>query len=292
MKLDAPEAGAGPMPIETHAAQRYVTPLREGGSLPALVETEVGPYVVKFRGAGQGARALVAELVVGGIARRLGLPLPDLALVHLDDAFGQAEPDPEIQDILKASRGLNVGLGFVEGAFAFDPLASADLVDPGLAADVVWLDALTTNIDRTARNPNLLVAPGAAGPDVWLIDHGAALYFHHDWANTDAARARTPFPAIRDHILLHRAGDVEAADARLAPRLGGDVLREILADVPDALLMDAPEGRTAPFETAEANRQAYLDYFRARLDGPRAFVAEAARAQAAGADRTELPYRR
>ncbi|MEM1116411.1 MAG: HipA family kinase [Bacteroidota bacterium] len=278
--------------LPVHAAQRYVTPLREGGSLPALVDTEAGPYVVKFRGAGQGARALVAELVVGGIAQALGLPLPDLALVRLDDAFGRAEPDAEIQDILRASRGLNVGLGFVEGAFAFDPLAHADLIDPGLAASVVWLDALTTNIDRTARNPNLLVAPSNNGPEVWLIDHGAALYFHHDWANTDAARARTPFPAIRDHILLHLAGDLEAADTRLMPRLGEDVLGGILEAVPDDLLMDAPEGRTPPFDSAEANRAAYLDYFATRLGAERAWVAEAVRAQAAGADTTALPYRR
>ena len=278
--------------LATHAAHRYVTPLREGGSLPALVDTEAGPYVVKFRGAGQGARALVAELLVGGIARRLGLPLPDLALVELDDAFGRAEPDPEIQDILKASRGLNVGLGFVEGAFPFDPLASADLIGSDLAASVVWLDALTTNIDRTARNPNLLVAPGDSGPEVWLIDHGAALYFHHDWASVTEERANTPFPAIRDHILLHLAGDIEAADARLVPLLDADALREIVAAVPDALLMDAPEGRTPPFKTAEANRAAYLDYFLARLGGPRAFVAEAVRAQAAGADTDTLPYRR
>ena len=278
--------------LPVHPAQRYVTPLREGGSLPAVVETPAGLYAVKFRGAGQGARALVAEVVVGRIAQALGLPLPALALVDLDPAFGRAEPDPEIQDVLRASHGLNVGLGFVEGAFPFDPLAAGDLVSPDLAADVVWLDALTTNIDRTARNPNLLVAPGDDGPRLWLIDHGAALYFHHDWASLSEARARTPFPAIRDHVLLPFAGDLEAADARLAPRLGEATLDAVLADVPDDLLLDAPPGRPAPFETAGAGRRAYLDYFRARLAEPRAWVAEAARAQAAGPDTTPLAYRR
>ena len=278
--------------LAVHPARRYVTPLREGGSLPAVVETPAGLYAVKFRGAGQGARALVAEVVVGRIAQALGLPLPDLALVELDEAFGRAEPDPEVQDVLRASHGLNVGLAFVEGAFPFDPLAAGDLVAPDTAAEVVWLDALTTNIDRTARNPNLLVAPGADGPRLWLIDHGAALYFHHDWANVDEARARTPFPSIRDHVLLPFAGSLEAADARLAPLLTDDALRTVLADVPDGLLLHAPPGRPAPFETAEAGRAAYLDYFRTRLQAPRAWVAEAVRAQAAGPNAEALDYRR
>ncbi|MDT0630530.1 HipA family kinase [Rubrivirga litoralis] len=278
--------------LAVHPALRYVTPLREGGSLPAVVETEAGAYVVKFRGAGQGARALVAEVVVGRLAQTLGLPLPDLALVDLAEAFGRSEPDPEIQDILRASTGLNVGLGFVEGAFPFDPLAAGDLVAPETAADVVWLDALTTNIDRTARNPNLLVAPGAGGPELWLIDHGAALYFHHDWASMSEDRARTPFPAIRDHVLLPFAGDIEAADARLAPLLTDAALGAVLDDVPDELLLHAPPGHPAPFASAGAGRRAYLDYFRARLAAPRAWVAEAVRAQAAGPDTTPLAYRR
>ncbi len=280
------------MPIDTHAALRYVTPLREGGSLPALVETEGGMYVVKFRGAGQGARALLAELVVGGLARTLGLPLPDLALVRLGDDFGRAEPDPEIQDILRGSTGDNVGLAFVPGAFAYEPSAHADLVDPALAADVVWLDALTTNIDRTARNPNLLVARADGGPQLWLIDHGAALYFHHNWAAVDAERARGPFPPIRDHVLLPVAGPVEDADARLAPRLSEAAVADVLADVPDALLMDAPAGREPAFETARAAREAYATFFRERLTGPRRWVEEAARAQAERPDATPLPYRR
>ena len=278
--------------LPVHPARRYVTPLREGGSLPAVVETPAGLYAVKFRGAGQGARALVAEVVVGRLAQTLGLPLPDLALVEVGEAFGRAEPDPEVQDVLRASHGLNVGLAFVEGAFPFDPLAAGDLVAPDTAAEVVWLDALATNIDRTARNPNLLVAPGPDGPRLWLIDHGAALYFHHDWASVDEARARTPFPAIRDHVLLPFAGDLDAADARLAPLLTDGALRSAVADVPDALLLHAPPGRLAPFETAGAGRAAYLDYFRARLQAPRAWVAEAVRAQAAGPDTEALAYRR
>ena len=243
------------MPIPTHRALRYVTPLREGGSLPAIVETDAGLVVAKFRGAGQGARALVAELIVGGLAEALDLPVPALALVDAADDFGRAEPDPEIQDILRGSRGTNVGMGYVEGAFSYDPVAASDLIDPDLAAGVVWLDALTTNIDRTARNPNLLVAGDP--PQLWLIDHGAALYFHHNWPGVDEARAKAPFVQIKDHVLLPASGDIEEADARLAPRLTDAAIEDVLAHVPDDLLMDAPEGRTAPFETPEANREAY-----------------------------------
>ena len=280
------------MPIPTLTALRYVTPLREGGSLPALVETDGGMMVVKFRGAGQGARALLAELVVGGIARQLGLPLPELAVVELDPAFGRAEPDPEIQDVLRASHGLNVGLGFVPGAFAYDPVAHSEIVSPDLAADVVWLDALTTNIDRTARNPNLLVARGEDGPQLWLIDHGAALYFHHDWPSVTPERARTPFPAIRDHVLLPAASSIDEADARLAPRLTTNAVTDLLADVPDALLLAAAPGHEPDFETAQAARDAYAGYFAQRLATPRAWVgtAEAARAQAP--DAAPLAYRR
>ena len=280
------------MPFPIHDALRYVTPLREGGSLPALVETEAGLVVVKFRGAGQGARALLAELIVGGIARALGLPLPDVSLVALADGFGRAEPDAEIQDILRASPGLNVGLAFVPGAFAYDPAAHADLVAPDLAADVVWLDALTTNIDRTARNPNLLVARGDAGPALWLIDHGAALYFHHDWPAMTPERARTPFPAIRDHVLLPVASSLHQADARLAPRLSDAVLAAVLADLPDELLGAAPPGRAPDFDTAGDGRAAYADYLRQRLAAPRAWVEAAEAARQETPDAAALPYRR
>ncbi len=284
------------MAVETVTAARYVAPLREGGSLPAVVETDAGTFVVKFRGAGQGARALVAELVAGGLAEALGLPLPRLAVVELPDGFGRAEPDPEIQDILKGSSGPNVGLGFLPAAFTYDPAGMADLVDARLASAIVWFDALTTNIDRTPRNPNLLMtAEGEARtPTLWLIDHGASLYVHHDWDAATPERARAPFAAIKDHVLLPLATEIADADARLAPRLTEPVLREILDAVPDALLMDAPEGRTPPFETPEANRQAYLDLLTTRLGGPRAWSEAAAEAHvgALAAPAQPLGYRR
>ncbi|MEM1043818.1 MAG: HipA family kinase [Bacteroidota bacterium] len=280
-----------PPPLSTHTAARYAVPLREGGSLPAIIETESSDlFVVKFRGAGQGAPALLAELIVGQLAQHLGLPVPDLAVVDLGEGFGRTEPDPEIQDILRGSRGANVGLRYLDGAFTYDPVAAADLVDPARAAEIVWLDALTTNIDRTARNPNLLVWED----EVWLIDHGAALYFHHDWPSVTEARARAAFASIRDHVLLPRAASIADADARLAPRLTGEAVHDVLAAVPDAMLMDAPPGRTPPFETAEANRQAYADYFRARLETSRAFAEEAEQARVAvqSATPASLPYRR
>ena len=280
------------MPLPIHAALRYVTPLREGGSLPALVETTGGMAVVKFRGAGQGARALVAEVVVGRLAETLGLPLPALSAVELADDFGRAEPDPEIQDVLRGSTGTNVGLAFVPGAFAYEHAAHADLVDPDLAADVVWLDALATNIDRTARNPNLLVARADHGPQLWLIDHGAALYFHHNWDAVDEERARTPFPAIRDHVLLPVASSVGVADERLALQLMPDAITGVLDDVPDALLLAAPPGRRPDFDTADAARLAYADYFRQRLAAPRRWAEEAERARRQAPETSALPYRR
>jgi hypothetical protein len=280
-----------PMPaLPTHTATRYVVPLREGGSLPAVLDTdEAGLFVAKFRGAGQGARALVAELIAGLLALHAGLPVPELALIHLDAAFGRTERDPEIQDILKGSRGLNVGLRYLEGAFPYDSVAVPELVPPALAADVVWFDAFLTNIDRTPRNPNILVW----GQAPWLIDHGAALYFHHDWPALDEARTRTPFTPIRQHVLLPFAGDLEAADARMAARLG-PVIAEVVAQLPDALLMDAPEGRAPAFPTPEANRDAYAAYLTRRLQAPRPFVEEALRAQAALRDAapTLQSYRR
>ena len=265
------------MSLPVHRATRYMVPLREGGSLPALLETESGDFfVTKFRGAGQGARALIAELLSGLLAQHLGLPVPDLGLIDLHDAFGRTERDPEIQDILKGSRGLNVGMRYLEGAFNYDPVGAADLVPPGWAAEVVWFDAFTTNIDRTARNPNLMVW----NEKVYLIDHGASLYFHHNWEGMDESRMRTPFPPIKDHVLLPLAGDLEAADRRIIERLDKAVLREVVDGLPDVLLMDAPEGRVPPFHSAEENRAAYLDYFLCRLEGERAFVQEAVAAQA------------
>src|SRR4051812_36792578 len=195
-------------------AMRYVTPLREGGSLPALVEgDDDGMYVVKFRGAGQGPKALVAEVVAGEVARALGLRIPELVLVDLEPAIGHAEPDPEIQDLLAASAGVNAGMDFLPGSLPFSPAAPRG-VDPALAADVVWLDALTTNVDRTARNPNMLVWHD----NLWLIDHGAALFRHHDATAWPGDAARRPFPQIRDHVLLPFAGSITEAGERLAGR--------------------------------------------------------------------------
>ena len=235
------------------AATRYVTPLREGGSLPALVEADDdGLYVLKFRGAGQGPKALVAELVVGELARAVGFRVPELVLLELDPVIGRAEPDPEIQDLLLASGGLNLGVDFLPGALPFNPAAGPD---PGsdLAADIVWLDALVTNVDRSAQNPNLLWWHGA----LWLIDHGAALYFHHDGA-PPAGHERRPFDQIREHVLLPYASSIEAADARLADRVTRGLLEEVVASVPGEWMDSGP--------------QVYVDYLTGRLEAPRAFV--------------------
>jgi hypothetical protein len=239
------------------AATRYVTPLREGGSLPALVEADDdGLYVLKFRGAGQGARALVAEVVAGELARALGFTVPELVLVELDATIGRAEPDPEIQDLLLASDGLNLGVDFLPGALPFSPAAGPE-PDPGLAADVVWLDALVTNVDRTAQNPNLLWWHGR----LWLIDHGAALYFHHG-SEPVLEHARRRFDAVREHVLLPYAGPIEDADARLAGRVTG----ELLAGIVDAVPSEWLDSTTS---------SVYVDYLTERLRPPRGFVDEA-----------------
>src|SRR5687768_7528902 len=189
------------MSLTTLTATRYVQPLREGGSLPAIVDTDDGLFVAKFRGAGQGPRALVAELVVGLLAKELGFPVPDLALIDVAEVFGRAEPDPEIQDILRASHGVNVGLRYLDGAFNYDNTAAGEFISADLATRIVWLDAYVTNPDRTHRNPNVLIWERRP----WLIDHGAALYAHHDWQSVDDARTLTPFPRIREHVLLERS---------------------------------------------------------------------------------------
>jgi hypothetical protein len=245
--------------VRTVTATRYVTPLREGGSLPGLVEADDdGLYVVKFRGAGQGPKALVAEILAGELARAIGLPVPEQVLVELDPALGDAEPDPEIQELIQASGGLNVGVDFLPGALAFDEAAARQL-DPAMAAEIVWLDALVMNVDRTPRNPNLLVWHGR----LWLIDHGAALYVQH--ASEDlAAEAERAFGAIADHVLLPHAGSVVDADARLADRL---------PDV-DALVALVPEGWVG-------DRAPYAEFLRRRLAAPRDFAEEAERVRAA-----------
>jgi hypothetical protein len=246
--------------LRTVRATRYVLPLREGGSMPGLVEADDdGLYVVKFRGAGQGPKALVAEIVAGELARTAGLAVPELVLVDVDPALAAAEPDPEIQELVQASGGLNAGLDFLPGALPFSPAAPAG-VDAATAADVVWLDALLANVDRTARNPNMLIWHGR----LWLIDHGAALYRHHGPSWPDGAAA-APFPQIADHVLLPFAGSIADADARLAPRLDAAAVQAAVDGVPDAWLGADPD----------AERAAYVTHLRERLAAPRAFAAEA-----------------
>jgi hypothetical protein len=258
--------------IERVLGVRYVVPLREGGSLPAVVDTASGgAFVVKFLGAGQGVRALVAEALAAGLAVKLGLPVPTPAIVRLEEGFGQAEPDPEIQDILRGSVGENFGLAYLAGSVAFDPVADADLAREQ-AADIVWFDALISNVDRTPRNTNLLTWRGR----LWMIDHGASLYFHHRWPGWED-KIQSPFPQIKDHVLLGLAGDLEAADARLRPHLDEQAVREVVDALPDEWLGDEPL-----FPSVEAHRAAYSTYLSARLGGPRRWLQEALDAQQRG----------
>jgi len=260
-----------PSALPRLTASRYVQPLREGGSLPAIVDTDGGLYVVKFRGAGQGPKALVAEVIVGLLAESLGLATPSLALVELPESFGRSEPDPEIQDLLRGSRGLNVGLRFLEGAFNFDPSAAGEFVTPDFASLVVWLDAFTTNPDRTHRNPNLLIW----GRAPWLIDHGAALYAHHAWETVDEARTRTPFPLIEKHVLLARAERIAEVDEWASARLNAALFEEILARVPEELLVEGVSGVDGVAAAADAARRRYVAYLTTRLEAPRRWVEEA-----------------
>ena len=259
--------------LSTLTATRYLQPLREGGSLPAVVDTDGGGlFVVKFRGAGQGAKALVAELIVGVLAQAVGLPMPELSLIDIQPSFGRSEPDPEIQEILKGSHGINVGLRYLDGAFNFDAAAAAHLISQDFATRLVWFDAFVTNPDRTHRNTNILVWERRP----WLIDHGAALYAHHDWASVDDARTRSPFPLIKDHVLLSASGDLRAVDGELRATLG-DVIGDAVKMVPAELLMDPVHGRDFP--SAAAARARYVDYLRVRLTASEAFVAEATTAR-------------
>jgi hypothetical protein len=243
-------------PLRTVNATRYVAPLREGGSMPGLVEADDdGLYVLKFRGAGQGPMALVAEVLAGEVGRSLGLPVPELVRLELDPALGRAEPDPEIQDLITGSGGVNLGVDFLPGAL---PFTAAAEVDSEWAADVVWFDALMTNVDRTPRNPNLL----CWHRDVWLIDHGAAVFRQYA-ADDLAAEAGRPFAAIREHVLMPHAGSLLDADARLAERVDPDAAAAL---IPDEWLTAHP-------------REAYADWLRARLAEPRAFAAEAEEAR-------------
>lgn len=256
--------------LPTVRAVRYVTPLREGGSLPGLMEADDdGTYVVKYRGAGQGPKALVAEFVAGEIGRALGLPVPQAVLLELDPSFARQEMDPEIQALLRASHGLNYGLDFLPGSVTWDPLVPP-LAKAEFAADVVWFDAFVTNVDRTTRNANMLSWHGGT----WLIDHGASLYFHHDWGDV-VARAGEAFSRVRDHVLLPLAADIGGADERARSRLGPDVIETIASAIPGPWLADHYGGGD-PAEIRDIYRQ-YLD---ARLARSQTFVEEAGRARA------------
>ena len=257
------------MTLPLRTATRYVTPLREGGSMPAVVEADdEGLYVLKFRGAGQGPKALVAEVIAGGLAKALQLPMPDLALMDLDAELARTEPDPEIQDLIRASAGLNVGLDYLPAAVNFDP--SADQVTDDFASRLVWFDTLVSNVDRTARNTNLLMWHRR----LYLIDHGAALYFHHGW-DGDVSGADKAFPLIRDHVLLRGASRLAEIDGGMAAVLTESTIAGIVADVPDAWLQ-GPDG----FGDPATQRAAYVRYLVRSVAQRDAFVQEAIRARA------------
>jgi len=246
--------------VRTVRVTRYVTPLREGGSLPAIVEADDdGMYVLKFRGAGQGAKALIAELVSGEIARALRLSVPEIVFAELDPDLARTEPDPEIYALIRDSAGLNLALDYLPSSVMFDPVVEKPSAD--LASRIVWFDAYVTNVDRTARNTNMLMWHRR----LWLIDHGATLYFHHsaDWME-DRARARAPFALIKDHVLLRRATALAEVDAEMSALLTPDIVDGIVALIPDAWLEDGP-----------AQRAAYGRYLTDRLAAPRAFAEEA-----------------
>jgi len=249
--------------LRTVQVTRYITPLREGGSLPAIAEADDNfMYVIKFRGAGQGVKALIAEYIGGEVARKIGLKVPEIVFADLDEAFGRTEPDEEIQDLLKASVGLNLGLHYLSGAVTFDPVVSSP--DEMLASKIVWLDSYLKNVDRTSRNTNMLNWK----KELWLIDHGAALYFHHNWEDAQDQASRA-FPMIRDHVLLALAGKMKEADEEARQFLNEDFIRDLVEGIPaDWLLKDVP------FKSIDEHRQAYIDYLVRRLEGSGKFINE------------------
>jgi hypothetical protein len=256
--------------IRTVNVTRYVTPLREGGSLPAIAEADDGfLYVVKFRGAGQGPKALIAELIGGEIARALGFRVPEIVFANLSEAFGRTEGDEEIQDLLRASEGLNLALHYLSGAITFDPAVT--VVDAELASKIVWLDCLLMNVDRTVRNTNMLWWQ----KELWLIDHGAALYFHHSWTNAQKS-ARGPFTHVKDHVLLPQAAALEKVDEKFHAMLTEDLIRSIVKLVPDEWLL-----KDAPFGTADEHREAYIQFLITRIGNSTIFTNEAIHARQA-----------
>ena len=254
--------------IRSVTATRYVTPLRQGGSLPAIVEADdEGLYVLKFRAAAQGVRTLVAELIAGELGRALGLLVPEIVYIQLDPVLGRSEPDPEIQPLIVNSGGRNLGLDYLPGAINYHPVLAPP--EPELASLVVWLDAFVTNVDRTVRNPNLMLWHKR----IWLIDHGAALYFHYSWEHY-RQRAHDPYPQVARHVLLPYATALPAADALATARLTPEAIRAVVGLVPDDWL-DEPA-----FPTPEAHRDAYVRYLTDRLTAPRAFLETAIAAAA------------
>lgn len=254
--------------IRTVNVTRYIAPLREGGSLPAVAEADDEfNYVLKFRGAGHGTKALVAEFIGGEIARIAGLKVPEIVFAELDEAFGRTEGDEEIQDLLKASRGLNLGLHFLSGAVTFDPVVTTP--DAFTASLVVWLDAYLTNIDRTFRNTNMLMWH----KELWLIDHGAALYFHHAWSDWET-HAKSPFMMIKDHVLLPLATKLEEADAHFQEKLTSEALHRVTESLPDTWL-DWPETGLTPAEI----REVYFRFLTTRLSHSSVFIQAAAHAR-------------
>lgn len=250
-----------PPQLRTVAVTRYVTPLREGGSLPAIVEADDEFfYVLKFRGAGQGVKALIAELIAGELARLLGFRVPELVFANLSEAFGRTEPDEEIQDLLRASEGLNLGVHYLSGSITFDALVNT--VDARLASEIVWFDCLITNVDRTARNTNMLMWH----KELWLIDHGAAFYFHHNWQNLEE-QAKRPFAPIKDHVLLPKATELEAVDADFRAILTPERIRAIVALIPEEWLQG-----DFPFESAAENREIYATFLVSRLASTAVFL--------------------
>lgn len=258
--------------LRTVNASRYITPLREGGSLPAVVEADDGEtYAMKFVGAGQGAKALIAELIAGELARALGFRIPEIVLMNLDASIGRGESHQEIQDLLLGSVGLNFGMRFLPSAFAYNSLLEPPL-DSQLASQIVWFDAYITNVDRTPRNVNMLLWE----EELWLIDHGAALYFHHNWGGDYMGQSNSPFSYIKQHVLIELASAVHMADEMLRPQLTDDLLQSVVAQVPDVWL-----GEEEAFASQDAHREAYVRYLSARRDAAIRFVEEAANAHAA-----------
>jgi hypothetical protein len=256
------------MTLRTVNVTRYITPLREGGSLPALAEADDDfKYVVKFRGAGHGTKALISELIGGVVAKLLQLRVPELVFVQLDEAFGQTEADEEIQDLLQGSRGLNLGLHFLSGALTFDSVTTK--VDGRTASFIVWMDAFLTNVDRTARNTNMLMWH----KDLWLIDHGATLYFHHSWTNHEK-QALTPFSLIKDHVLLPFADQLEETDAECRKILTDAVIREITNLIPDDFA-----NWTEEEQTPESIREVYYQFLTTRIKNSSIFLNEAINAR-------------